>query len=189
MTTPDSPRGGATEMQQQDLGKTENGQTLEPELKGEGSTGRARILVCGGRDYDDENRVWSTLDYHAMHRGVYVIINGGATGADGLSTAWANARGVPCLSIGANWKREGRAAGPIRNQRMIDEQKPTLVVAFPGGRGTADMVRRARAAGIEVIEVNDARDGATDSLAGAPVPAVDRSRSYPNSAVAEGGTT
>jgi hypothetical protein len=36
---------------------------------------------------------------------------------------------------------------------MIDQGRPDLVVAFPGGRGTADMVRRARAAGISVIEI------------------------------------
>ena len=49
----------------------------------------------------------------------------------------------------ADWKVRGRAAGHIRNQQMLDEGRPHLVVAFPGGRGTADMVRRARAAGIE----------------------------------------
>jgi len=55
--------------------------------------------------------------------------------------------------VRAKWSKHGRAAGPIRNQEMIDECKPDLVVAFPGGRGTADMVRRAKAAGIRVIEV------------------------------------
>ena len=45
-------------------------------------------------------------------------------------------------------------AGFVRNQRMIDEGKPDLCVAFPGGDGTADMVKRARAAGIEVLEIN-----------------------------------
>lgn len=47
----------------------------------------------------------------------------------------------------------GKAAGPIRNQHMIDTAKPDLVVSFPGGAGTADMVRRAKAAGVRVIEV------------------------------------
>jgi hypothetical protein len=53
----------------------------------------------------------------------------------------------------ADWNTHGRAAGPIRNQRMLDEVKPELVVAFPGGRGTADMVRRAREAGVNVYLV------------------------------------
>lgn len=113
-----------------------------------------RILVCGGREYDDEGLVFSTLDYYAKKRGVMCIINGGACGADALATAWASARCVPCLIYAAQWERHGNAAGPIRNQRMLDGQpRPTLVIAFPGGRGTADMVRRARSAGIEVVEI------------------------------------
>ena len=54
----------------------------------------------------------------------------------------------------ADWIRHGRAAGPIRNEQMLREGCPDLVVAFhddPGlGRGTADMVRRALAAGVPV---------------------------------------
>lgn len=50
----------------------------------------------------------------------------------------------------------GRAAGPIRHQRMLDEGMPDLVLALPGGRGTADMVRHATLAGVEVIEVGAA---------------------------------
>jgi len=50
----------------------------------------------------------------------------------------------------AEWHRHGKRAGPIRNQRMLEEGQPDLIVAFPGGHGTADMVRRARQAGIEV---------------------------------------
>jgi len=55
----------------------------------------------------------------------------------------------------ANWAGLGRKAGPIRNQEMLDQGRPNMVVAFPGGRGTADMVRRARGAGVEVIEVGE----------------------------------
>jgi hypothetical protein len=50
----------------------------------------------------------------------------------------------------AEWDKHGRAAGPIRNQQMLDDGKPDLVLAFAGGRGTDDMCRRAREAGIEV---------------------------------------
>ena len=71
-----------------------------------------------------------------------------------MAAEWANARGVPCDVFMANWSELGRKAGPIRNQQMLDEGRPTLVVAFPGGRGTTDMVRQAKAAGVEVIEVS-----------------------------------
>lgn len=108
-----------------------------------------RICVCGGRDYNDASCVASTLTAHQPS----VIIEGGASGADKLSHDWAYRAGVRVETFHANWRAHGRGAGPIRNQRMIDEGKPDMVVAFPGGRGTADMVRRAKAAGIEVREI------------------------------------
>jgi hypothetical protein len=49
-------------------------------------------------------------------------------------------------------------AGPLRNYQMLEEGKPDLVVAFPGGGGTKDMVRRAVKAGVSVHEVNRAGD-------------------------------
>jgi predicted Rossmann-fold nucleotide-binding protein len=114
------------------------------------------MLVCGGRNYTDKARLSATLNELLHARGIIRIIAGGAKGADTLAEEWAKACGVPCYVYMANWAKLGRNAGPIRNQQMLDEGKPNLVVAFPGGRGTADMVRRARAAGIEVIEVGAA---------------------------------
>ncbi|HEU4728416.1 MAG TPA: DUF2493 domain-containing protein [Kofleriaceae bacterium] len=112
-----------------------------------------RVLVCGGRIFHDWPLVRDTLDSVSRLRRVEVIIHGGATGVDYLARRWASELGRPVLEFRPNWELHGRAAGPIRNQRMLDEGKPDLVVAFPGGKGTADMVRRAKAAGLEVIEV------------------------------------
>jgi hypothetical protein len=112
-----------------------------------------RILVCGGRDYADADRVAIELDQLHRRHGIDLIIEGGARGADSLAREWAATSGVACMTVNADWKALRRAAGPIRNQRMIDQGKPDLVMAFPGGRGTADTVRRAKAAGIEVVEV------------------------------------
>jgi hypothetical protein len=112
-----------------------------------------RILVCGGRDYWNQTAVWGALQALKLKAGVDVIIEGGASGADALAASWALSERVPCIGIEADWGAHGKAAGPIRNQRMIDEGKPDLVIAFPGGKGTADLVRRARAASIEVREV------------------------------------
>jgi hypothetical protein len=108
-----------------------------------------RVLVCGGRDYSDASRVDVVL------RGIEpdVIIHGGASGADRLAGQWAWKNGKGCRVEFADWQLHGKAAGPIRNQKMLDEHAPDLVVAFPGGRGTADMVRRAKAKGVPVIEL------------------------------------
>lgn len=111
-----------------------------------------RVLVCGGRDYTDKAYLWSVLDGLGPPE-VTEIISGMAPGADTFAAEWAERSGFPLHRFPADWNKHGRAAGPIRNQQMLDEGKPDLVVAFPGGRGTADMVRRARAAGVEAIEV------------------------------------
>lgn len=108
-----------------------------------------RVLVCGGRDYDDRDRVYAELD--ALRPSF--VMAGDATGADRLATLWVVSRRVDHEFFFARWKTRGKAAGPIRNQRMLDEGKPDLVLAFPGGRGTADMVARARKAGVEVREI------------------------------------
>lgn len=107
------------------------------------------VLVCGGRSFENADVVYGTLDGLLPSR----VVHGGATGADALARKWALSSGVVQVEYPAQWGRHGKAAGPIRNQTMLDTEKPDVVVAFPGGRGTADMVRRARAAGVLVIQV------------------------------------
>lgn len=106
-----------------------------------------RVLVCGGRDYNDWDVFCNVLDHFQPDE----IISGMARGADTLAVTYASRFKIPLLAFPANWDAHGRSAGPIRNQQMLDEGKPDLVVAFPGGRGTADMVRRARKAGVAVV--------------------------------------
>ena len=112
-----------------------------------------KILVTGGRNYKDYDRLVRELDAVSKDRATH-IIHGGASGADLLARQYAiaAANDIQEVVCPANWMMQGRAAGPIRNQKMID-LKPDVVVAFPGGKGTADCVRRAKAAGIPVIEV------------------------------------
>lgn len=115
-----------------------------------------KVLVCGGRDYADRAYLWSVLDGMGPPE-VSAIISGMAPGADSLAAEWAVRFGFPLHTFPADWRAHGRAAGPIRNQRMLDEGKPDIVVASPGGHGTADMVRRAKAAGVPVREINQAK--------------------------------
>ncbi|WP_260581228.1 DUF2493 domain-containing protein [Sphingopyxis sp. PET50] len=109
-----------------------------------------RVLVFGGRDFDDENAVFGALDCH-VNPLRDTVIQGGAPGADRLAREWCRRHNCRCENFPADWKARGLAAGPIRNQKMIDEGRPTKAVSFPGGRGTADMDRRARAAGLPVF--------------------------------------
>ena len=110
-----------------------------------------RLLVAGSRDLTDRAQVFRVLDWVHARTPVSVLIQGGARGADSLAKEWAESRGVPVESFPADWGKHGKRAGPLRNARMLREGCPDLVVAFSGGRGTADMVRQAEAAGVRVI--------------------------------------
>lgn len=132
-----------------------------------------RLLVCGGREYGslppfdspyttytaakakvDRETLYleRVLDAALKIYDIEVVIHGAARGADRLAGEWAKKRGIPDIGKPANWNRDKKAAGPIRNQAMLDEDRPSLVIAFPGGNGTTDMVTRSRKAGIRVIE-------------------------------------
>jgi len=108
-----------------------------------------KVLVCGGRSYSDWQTVYDALD--ALP--VTMVVQGGAGGADALAKDWANSRLRPVMTYHAEWEKHGKAAGPIRNQEMLDDAKPDMVLAFAGGRGTADMIRRAEKAGVTVKRV------------------------------------
>lgn len=114
-----------------------------------------RVLVCGGRDYP-EDAVWHYLEYCApaeLGERITVLIHGDAEGADRAAAHWgARDLEVKVVAFPANWRKYGKRAGPLRNQRMLAEGKPDAVIAFRGGKGTANMVALAMASGVRVIQ-------------------------------------
>lgn len=115
-----------------------------------------RILACGGRDYSDRDFVFLSLDRVHAKRGISCLIHGGARGADTLAGEWARDRGVLAQVFPITpeeWRRLGRIAGPMRNDRMLREGKPDGVVVFPGGSGTDDMARRSVLKGVPVWDL------------------------------------
>jgi hypothetical protein len=114
---------------------------------------KLRVLVCGGRDFGDTGLLRRTLDGVNRDPGIAMVIHGAARGADTLAGVWAVANRVPEIRCPADWLRHGRSAGILRNQQMLDEHNPNLVIAFPGGRGTADMAARAEEQGIMVWRI------------------------------------
>ena len=142
-----------------------------------------RVIVCGGRTYGrvpkfcepehleaarrqaDEERAHFFKVMDKYRATITALAAGEATGADALAFEWADRkmRTFPVQEFRADWKALKKAAGPIRNQQMLDEFKPDAVIAFPGGTGTADMMRRAKAAGVRVIiatpQAHDGGDG------------------------------
>lgn len=110
-----------------------------------------RVLVCGGRKFADRKLVYSTLD--SLGSRALIIIQGGATGADSLAADWAKLHAIPCLRVPADWNA-GRQAGPSRNALMLwIIGTPDLVIAFPGGPGTAHMCTTAEVMSVPVRRV------------------------------------
>lgn len=126
---------------------------------------RTRVLVCGGREYGEHPQDWPTLltALNGVAYGLDMIGLGPVafmqgdypTGADRLARVWAQQMGIPCRGFPADWDTHGKAAGPIRNSQMLSEGKPHLVIPFAGGDGTADMVKKARKAGVPVLGLRE----------------------------------
>lgn len=112
-----------------------------------------RVLVCGGRDFKDEELLYTYLEYMLRDSGPLTVISGMARGADMLAVVWAEQKGLEILKYPADWTTHGRSAGPIRNQKMLDEGRPHIVVACPGGKGTEHMIRISKKAGVPVVQL------------------------------------
>lgn len=109
-----------------------------------------KVLISGSRDWLDEELILERLSKLPKDT---VIIEGGARGADRLSKVVAERLGLEVVEFPADWEKYGKAAGPIRNRRMLSES-PDLVIAFhedlSKSRGTRDTVEEARRRGIKV---------------------------------------
>lgn len=127
-----------------------------------------RVLVCGGRTYGVQventdadleramaqvQRLREVLGTYHEQAGIDLLIHGAAKGADTYAGIWARNESIPVDAYPADWEAHGSFAGPVRNALMLHEGNPDLVIAFPGGSGTRDMIRKARKAGVEVIEI------------------------------------
>ena len=111
------------------------------------------VLVCGGRTYNNKEKIYEVLSSIHKETQIRVLIHGTAKGADTLAGSWARENNIKEKQYPALWNTHGKAAGIIRNQKMLDDNKVDLVIAFPGGKGAADMSQRAKKANIEVKEV------------------------------------
>lgn len=89
-----------------------------------------RILICGDRNWDDWSPITQLLRKEHFLNPDLVIIEGGAKGADRCARQAAEFLNIPYLEFPADWKRYHKGAGPIRNQQMLAEGRPTKIWAF-----------------------------------------------------------
>lgn len=112
-----------------------------------------RVLVCGSRYFDNYRYVENILDKYHSYFKFDSLIHGGAYGIDNLAGLWAQEHEIPMIVYRADWDKYGKSAGSIRNKQMLEEGKPDMVIAFPGGKGTANMIKQAKEANICINQI------------------------------------
>ena len=143
-----------------------------------------KVLVCSGRDFDDDYKVGATLNLLHRESPISVLIHGAAKGADSLAGRWARENNIAVREFPPQWNIHGRATGPRRNRQMLVEGEPDLVLAFQGGRSTALVVQFAREAGVPAIASDGTREQVIPAL-WARAAATEDIPSLPSTTVAE----
>lgn len=130
-----------------------------------------RVLICGDRNWRDKATIRKVVMRIPLD---WTVMTGVARGADEWADFYARARGLDVVQFPARWDEHDhlgrtavpcrcpylaercKAAGIRRNQQMLAEGRPDLVIYFhkslERSKGTRDMVRRARAAGVAVYD-------------------------------------
>jgi hypothetical protein len=112
-----------------------------------------RVLVGGGRHFEDAEKVHRELVRLHWQKPISVLIHGSVTGVGIAAEAWARSSGTPVVRYPPNWKLYGKKAEGLRDAFMIEDSRPDLVLAFPGGRNTADLMQKAIDAKIVVLAI------------------------------------
>lgn len=111
-------------------------------------------LVTGSHTRGDRDFVFATLDRLRPEIKFTRLVCGGADFIDTFAILWCMDRKVNFCVEYPHWDFFGSLAGPMRNQRMLDLYQPSCIIAFDGDSGTTDMKQRARARGIEVVQIS-----------------------------------
>jgi hypothetical protein len=101
-----------------------------------------RVIVAGGRNFKPSPSDPARLTMLLRNIGATQVISGGARGADAFGEAIARTMNLEVRHFPAQWDRYGRAAGPIRNEKMA--KIADALIVYPGGKGTESMIRIAR---------------------------------------------
>lgn len=112
-----------------------------------------KVIIAGGRDFKPEDKDWDALNTLRFYFPITEVVCGLAKGADTFGKTWATSLEIPVVDFPADWQSHGKAAGHIRNREMA--AYGDALIAFPGGRGTANMITEARKLNLEVVIVGE----------------------------------
>lgn len=106
------------------------------------------VAVTGGRNYRFGIEDFDFLDGLSRQIKIDKILSGAGSGADCGCEQWAHYHNIPVQRFFPEWDIHGKGAGPIRNSEM--SRLADVLIAFPGGMGTADMVRKCESLGLKI---------------------------------------
>lgn len=117
-----------------------------------------KILVCGGRNFNNKDFIFNSLD-RLFSDTLLTVVHGGATGVDSIANEWATQRNhnIKAYPIHQEeWNTYGKKAGYLRNKKMLDLNPDiNLVIAFDGGSGTKMMITLASQRNIKVVRLSE----------------------------------
>jgi hypothetical protein len=108
-----------------------------------------KVIIAGSRSINDIELV----KYAVLESGFDIteVVSGRARGVDTLGEIWARENNISLAYFPADWKKYGRAAGPIRNAEMAKYGEALIAIMESGSKGTANMVKNAKALGLEIF--------------------------------------
>jgi hypothetical protein len=118
-----------------------------------------RVLITGSRDWSDRACIEEALAPYTVDLPVVLVSGNCPSGADRIAEEIWEGWGLAVERHPADWKRHGKAAGPIRNQEMVD-LGADVCLAFRKNysRGTTHCANAATMAGIETIWFTEGED-------------------------------
>lgn len=107
-----------------------------------------RVIIAGGRDIYDYQLVLDAIQECQFP--IDTVVSGGAPGVDALGEKYAVEMNKKLQIFMANWKENGRAAGPMRNRRMAENADALIAIWDGKSRGTKNMIETAEKKGLLV---------------------------------------
>lgn len=108
-----------------------------------------RVIIAGSRDVNDYWLLEQTIRESGFE--ISSVVSGGAAGVDALGERYAKMHNVTVDVYPADWREFGKAAGPIRNQKMAENADALIAIRKDLSRGTTDMINRAKEKGLKVF--------------------------------------
>lgn len=109
-----------------------------------------RLLVCGGRHFDDAALVEGGLTAFHTASPISVVIHGGLPGIGMPLESWARRNAIHVIRYPANFTL-GKRGDSTRDEFMLADSRPDMLLVFPGGRRTAELLHEANRTQVPVM--------------------------------------